>query len=242
MMLAKPRGMTLLEVMIALSILSVSMMGVIAAISHAMLLSDTNRQLKMAIFDTQSVMDQVAGTPYTEICNTANNPGVGPRFPQGKYYLDTYNGKPVVRFLPIDSADHRAQRLALPTDYAAGAPYFCKQINQFVRLHLATTEPETAEKILVFYFPDANSQLTFRTIPDKNIDPDRADYVDLATKPWLSLSSGSVNLANPPDPLYVTVRCVWKGPEGQDMQFEVPFTVTNLIDPGTQFLYEDTVN
>jgi type II secretory pathway pseudopilin PulG len=226
--------MTLVEVIIALVVLTTAMLAVVTTITSALLLSETNRQFKMAVFDTQSVVDQIAGTPYEEICDADSNYAAGPRFPQGMYYLDEATAQ--MRFQPIH--------------YPSGT-YLAPSPNPYVKLNLLGTDPQAEQKIYIFYFSDETRQQYFHTsVRDRNLDPRRSDYSPLPDllsinwtpgyKPWLPLDrpAGSpatvYDLKNPPDPLYMVVRCVWNGPRQQEMTYEVPFLVTNLLDSGEE--------
>jgi hypothetical protein len=245
-MTPKPRGITLAEVIIALVIMTTAMMAVVTTISNALLLSETNRQYKMAIFDTQAVVDLIAGTPYEEICNASVNFANGPRFPQGMYYRDPNSNQVKVYEIDYPSAAYPWYPWN-PTH----AYYQFLAVNPYVKLNLMDTDPSTNEKIYIFYFSDTTRQQYFHTnILDRNLDPRRSDFTsgehpDLnnitwtaPAKPWLPLDrpSGSpasvFDLKNNPDPLFVTVRCVWTGPRGQDMSYELSFMITNLLDTG----------
>jgi hypothetical protein len=81
--------LTFVEIMIALFILSVGMLGYITVSMTALKENEINRQLKLSIFDCQSVLEGLAGTPFREICDTtyAANTGTAPQFPQGDQNL-----------------------------------------------------------------------------------------------------------------------------------------------------------
>jgi len=71
-------GFTLLEVVLAFTVLAVGMMALYAPMSRGMILSETNKQIKVALFDAQGIVEQIAGTPFDQIMDpdypTFNSP------------------------------------------------------------------------------------------------------------------------------------------------------------------------
>ena len=60
-------GFTLIEVIIALAILSTALVAFYITLNRAMLLSETNKQVKIALFDAQAVVEEIQGVPFDEI-------------------------------------------------------------------------------------------------------------------------------------------------------------------------------
>jgi hypothetical protein len=73
---------TLIEAVLALSILATGLLAFYVTLSRALLLSETNKQIKVALFDAQSVVEEIQGMPFNNIMDpdnpTAQNPS--PRF------------------------------------------------------------------------------------------------------------------------------------------------------------------
>ena len=87
-------GFTLVEVMFAVAILATALTALVSAALTALHESEVNRDFKLAIFDTKSIVEQIAGTPFNEICNAsyAAASGTVPRFTQGALNLATTLG------------------------------------------------------------------------------------------------------------------------------------------------------
>jgi len=60
-------GFTLLEVMIALAVLTVSLLGCYAMILSCVTLSHTSRETNIAMFDLEAALEQVISTPFDDI-------------------------------------------------------------------------------------------------------------------------------------------------------------------------------
>jgi prepilin-type N-terminal cleavage/methylation domain-containing protein len=78
-----PPGFSLLEVIISLAILVTVMLSVHHLIAALNLQNETNRQIKIAVFDAQSVLEGIIGTPFDQIMDP-DYPSVGtaqPLFP-----------------------------------------------------------------------------------------------------------------------------------------------------------------
>lgn len=247
-----PRGLTLLEVVIAFSLLTLGLLAIIATAQTAILRSDVNREVKIAVFDVQSVIEQIAGSPFEEICVPQYSPA-GPRYPQGKYYINPAlltngldedgdgmadNGLAEgYAFLPIPGTLPADSHYQMGTSGSSSPSYspFHPAGNTFMNLNLYDAEPRTKQKLYILYFASAAEQLRFsQQYRDRNLDPQRSDYVALTPAPWLPYKTGVGTLHSlevPPDPLYVTVRCHWTGVRGdeQEMDFELPFMVTHMI-------------
>ena len=76
------RGFTLLEVTVAFAIFMIAALGIIQAVNATMVRSEINRELKIAIFDARSVVEEVQGKVFDEIANISYGDGI-PYYPQG---------------------------------------------------------------------------------------------------------------------------------------------------------------
>lgn len=69
---------TLVEAVLALAILATALLAFYVTLSRALLLSETNKQVKIALFDAQSIVEEIQGMPFNSIMDpdnpTAQNP------------------------------------------------------------------------------------------------------------------------------------------------------------------------
>jgi len=121
------RGLTLVEVLVALSVMLIGGLALVGVASHTMALSDANRTLKIAVFDAQSVVESISGAPFDEICNTTfPTPTLAaPRFPQGDVTARCHvnvpgelNPRVYVHYFP-DAASQNAFLNLKESDYLA---------------------------------------------------------------------------------------------------------------------------
>jgi prepilin-type N-terminal cleavage/methylation domain-containing protein len=63
-------GFTLLEVVVAVSILSIALMGIMALYVHTIALSEVNRETQIATFAAQSKLDEIRAMNFNNILTT----------------------------------------------------------------------------------------------------------------------------------------------------------------------------
>ncbi|MCY3018101.1 MAG: prepilin-type N-terminal cleavage/methylation domain-containing protein [Planctomycetota bacterium] len=61
------RGFTLVEVVLALTVLAIALLAFYTTYSRALVLSETDKQVKIALFDAQSIVEEMQGLPFDEI-------------------------------------------------------------------------------------------------------------------------------------------------------------------------------
>lgn len=75
-------GFSMVEVLLAFLVLSIAMLAFYSTVSRALILSETNKQIKTAAADAQSIIEEIAGMPFDQIMDpdypTPENPA--PRF------------------------------------------------------------------------------------------------------------------------------------------------------------------
>jgi len=65
--LAAPKGFTLIEAMLAFAVLTTALLALYSTLTRAILLSETSKQVKIAIFDAQSIAEEIQGTDFDKI-------------------------------------------------------------------------------------------------------------------------------------------------------------------------------
>jgi hypothetical protein len=76
------RGFTIVEALLGFVVLSVGLLAFYATLSRSLILSETNKQVKIALNDAQTIIEEIAGIPFDAIMDpdypTAEVPA--PRF------------------------------------------------------------------------------------------------------------------------------------------------------------------
>src|SRR3954467_5365 len=85
-------GLTLIEVMISLAVLSFVLLGFMSIMSSASAFSETTRENMLAAYDLQSAVEDTLGVPYSTF-TAANAWPAGPTF-QGRTADENYNNPP----------------------------------------------------------------------------------------------------------------------------------------------------
>ena len=177
------RGLTLVEVMIALTVLSVGLLAIISVSLTALKENEINRQLKLGVFDTQSAFEDIEGTPFNEVFNTtyASINSTTPRYPQG---------------------------------------------DQNVANVLMTSAHLSYERISVYYYKTAADQSTGNALLQTPVELN--GVAQPSTLPPTALAA--TDLANPPDPVWVTLICAWESSPGFTSTYSMPFILVNTLD------------
>src|SRR5882762_8263726 len=69
------KGLSLLEVTVAFAIFLTASLAIIQTVQATMVRSEINRELKIAIFDARSVIEEIQSKQFDEICNFNNSVG-----------------------------------------------------------------------------------------------------------------------------------------------------------------------
>ena len=182
-------GFTLIEVIIALAILSTALVAFYITLSRAILLSETNKQVKVALFDAQAVVEEIQGVPFDEIMDpdypSPSEPN--PRF-RHLQYVD------LGKFLGINPATGK------PNEHLK---------DEKIRIWYGSQLDAG----------DANGNSDQTDAKPLSIVPGSDVLTALAPNPGAGVLVEKYRPANndggqftTPDPLYVTVEVTWIGP------------------------------
>lgn len=188
-------GFTLIEVMFAFAVLATALLAFYVTLSRATLLSETNKQVKMALFEAQSIVEEIQGVPFDAIMD--------PDYPSPS--------APAPRYRHLQ--DVEPARL-YGTNPATGQPNPPRLENERVRVWYGTQLDVN----------DTNGNGDRTDVQPLPIVPGSSVYTNLAPDPDTGQPIEQNRPANnsaqgdefiTPDPLYVTVEVSWAGPSGK---------------------------
>jgi hypothetical protein len=230
-----------LEAVLAAIVLAIGMVALIVAVSRALLLSETNKQIKLALFDIQGIVEEIQGAAFDEIMD--------PDYPTSQAPIPRFrNGQnvPGVRLYGFKS------------NYGALLPVYVPASDTYVDpatgLTVAVRDNATGEYVdpgtgqPVANPPHLDSELITVSygsqvdMADADGDGDTTEALALALAPGAETStaykptaaepverfrpannSPALDEFRTPEPLYVTVEAAWTGPEGRAMQMKITF-------------------
>lgn len=231
------KGFSLLEVVLALSILSIGSLAFYTMLSRGLLLSETNKQVKIALFHGQTVVEEIMGTPFDQIMDpdypVATAPEARFRHMQeirpliaifgfmtdagGNAIVDSSTLELVPRGLPADG--HKITQQV----YIAGV---LTPVQRFV-VDSPTIGTLSDECITVTYGSqldtadaDGDGDTTNAlALPIITNSQDQAQYVPTAggTNERFRPQNNQGTSFVTPEPLYFTVEVSWKGPKDERM-------------------------
>ena len=199
------RGMTLLEITVAFAIFLTAALAIIQTVSATMVRSEINRELKIAIFDARSVIEEVQSKQFDEICNFQNSVG-RIYYPQGPVDIANRLG-----FDPTNNFEKHLENEAIYIYY----------------FHQPTIAfPDTQGQLLAY------TEATMAATHDATVP--RFNYYLPITLPLTDPLDGTGWLGAPPDPLRFTVVVFWDTPFIDNtsptgfirMRFDLPFMIT----------------
>jgi len=203
-------GFTLIEVILALTILSVGMLTLYITLSRALLLTETNKQIKIALFQAQSIVEEIIGVPFDQIMDPdyPNAATPNPRYRHMQYVEDyrLYGGTKIKPNLPRLTNEKVLVWYGSQVDTS----------NVTVPGNLNPVVINTSGTITV-----QHAILTPVAHP-LNIVPGSDKVATLAPPPSPEQCRPASNSPDgsqfaTPEPLFVTVQVTWTGPTGQPM-------------------------
>ncbi|HEY3320897.1 MAG TPA: prepilin-type N-terminal cleavage/methylation domain-containing protein [Planctomycetota bacterium] len=183
---ATQRGFTLLETLLALSVLLTALLAFYVTSSRALILSETNKQIKMALLHAESIVEELQGCPFDSIMD--------PDYPSYDY--------PNPRYRHLQNVDHvklwgkdpaTGQAFPPPLDYEEIRVWYGSRL-------------DVNDKNGNLDYTDAEP-LDYNTTYDNNDNTavPRERYRPLNNSP---LGDEFIT----PEPLYITVEVSWLGP------------------------------
>lgn len=198
-------GFSLIEALLGFIVLSVGLLAFYSTLSRALILSETNKQIKIAVNDAQGIIEEIAGVPFDEIMDPDYPTSEAPQ-PRFRHRQDV----PAARLFGIN-----------PLTSAPNPP---RLEDERVTVTFSAQDSTDADGD-----GDVSEMLT--DTADLNGDGDTAEWLPLAivpgadTKTNLTPTAGepverfrpannspALDEFRTPEPLYITVSVSWVGP------------------------------
>ena len=221
-----PRGFTLLEVVLALSVLAVGLMAFYVTLSRAMLLSETNKQIKIALFEAQSIVEEIQGVPFDEVMD--------PDYPSATQPNPRYRHLQYVEDWRLYGETAPGNRIANPPrlEDEKVRVWYGKELDTSDVSVMGISDPVVINPdgtVVVQHAARLNVAKPLNIVPgSQNVALLDVDYtkVPAHTVPERCRPANNSPLNDEfitPEPLYVTVEVTWNGPTRTPMAQRITF-------------------
>jgi prepilin-type N-terminal cleavage/methylation domain-containing protein len=231
------RGFTLVEVVIALAVVTIALIAMYMMVSRSLLLSRVNRQTKIALFHAQTIVEQIMGAPFDQIMDP-DYPILSEPQPRFRHLQEV---RPLIAIFgfEVDTGGNPIIDIETLEPQPRGLPADRHKITEFEAINGARIEVQryVVDSEPTGTLPDECITVTYGTqldTADLDGDGDTAEVLPLAivanshnqtnyiptggapNERFRPLDNAGGSFVTP-DPLYFTVKVSWEGEQGHRM-------------------------